>query len=311
MKNKQASPSIQNRGSWSITGKQQVLGWVFTAPAFIGFLLFTLGPMIVSLILSFTDYRPAAEKITFIGIQNYKNLFTGADPLFYKSLRVTFTYVLMSVPLSIIVMFMLAMLLNQDFKGKTFFRSMFYLPSIVPTVATAMIWTWLMDPDLGLLNELLRMLNLPTSMWIYGEKTVIPSLAVMNLWTAGGTMVIFLAGLQGVPRTLYEAIDIDGGNMWHRFAYITIPMMSPTIFYNLIMGLINGFQVFTQAFIMTEGGPNNGSLFYVYYLYRKAFQHQEMGAASAVAWVLFVIIMIITLFVFKTAKSWVYYEGEG
>lgn len=305
------SPSTRMRKQkrWSITKRQQLFGMLFAAPAAVGFLLFTIGPMIASLILSLTNYRPAASTIEFVGIANYTRLFTGTDPLFYKSLRVTFSYVFMAIPMAIVVSFMLAMLLNQDFRGKTIFRSIFYLPTIVPTVATAMIWTWLLDPDLGLLNEVLRSIGLPTSLWIYAESSVIPSLSVMNLWTCGGTMVIFLAGLQGVSRNLYEAIDIDGGNAWHRFRYITIPMMTPTIFYNLVMGLINGFQSFTQAFIMTQGGPNNGSLFYVYYLYRKAFEHQEMGAASAVAWVLFSIIMIITLLIFRTAKGWVYYEG--
>ena len=224
---------------------------------------------------------------------------------------VTTYYALLSVPAGIVFAFLLALLLNQKIKGLAFFRTVFYLPSIVPVVASSMIWMWILNPDLGLINNVLRFLHLPTSQWIFSETAVIPSLVLMSLWATGGTMVIFLAGLQDIPMQLYEAIDVDGGNKIHKLIYITVPLMTPTIFFNLVMGFIGGFQVFSQAFVMTQGGPNNASLFYVFYLYREAFTFSKMGSACAIAWVLFIIITIFTVVIFKTSNSWVYYEGEG
>lgn len=290
--------------------RRELSGWLFALPAILGLLIFTLGPMLYSLYMSFTDYT-GSNSPTFIGLDNYERMFSGEDTYFYKSLGVTFYYVILSVPTGIIYSFFLAILLNQNIKGKAFFRTIFYLPSIVPIIAISFIWLWLLNPDLGLANELLRSLGLPGSQWIFGEKTVVPSLALMNLWTTGGTMIIFLAGLQDIPRSLYEAIEMDGGTKLNKLRHITIPLMTPTIFFNLIMGIINGFQVFSQAYVMTNGGPNNASLFYVFYLYREAFQFSRMGSASAIAWVLFVIIMIFTYIVFKTSNNWVYYEGDG
>ncbi len=288
----------------------ELYGWLFAMPAILGLLIFTLGPMLYSLYMSFTDYT-GSNSPTFTGLDNYRRMFGGADPYFYKSLAVTFYFVLLSVPTGIIYSFLLAILLNQNVKGKSIFRTIFYLPSIVPIIAISFIWLWLLNPDLGLANELLRSLGLPGSQWIFGEKSVVPSLALMNLWTTGGTMIIFLAGLQDIPRSLYEAIEMDGGSRLAKLRHITIPLMTPTIFFNLIMGIINGFQVFSQAYVMTNGGPNNASLFYVFYLYREAFQFSRMGSASAIAWVLFVIIMVLTYVVFRTSNKWVYYEGDG
>ncbi|MNW28819.1 L-arabinose transport system permease protein AraP [compost metagenome] len=290
--------------------RRELYGWLFAFPAILGLLIFTLGPMLYSLYMSFTDYT-GSNSPTFIGLDNYERMFSGEDTYFYKSLGVTFYYVILSVPTGIIYSFFLAILLNQNIKGKAFFRTIFYLPSIVPIIAISFIWLWLLNPDLGLANELLRSLGLPGSQWIFGERTVVPSLALMNLWTTGGTMIIFLAGLQDIPRSLYEAIEMDGGTKLNKLWHITIPLMTPTIFFNLIMGIINGFQVFSQAYVMTNGGPNNASLFYVFYLYREAFQFSRMGSASAIAWVLFIIIMIFTYIVFKTSNNWVYYEGDG
>jgi multiple sugar transport system permease protein len=290
--------------------KSNLAGILFASPAILGFLLFTLGPMIASLVLSFTNYS-GSNKPTFIGWANYTKMFGGADPYFYKSLGVTFYYVVLSVPLGIVYAFLMAMLLNRKFFGRTLFRTIFYLPSIVPVVALSMVWLWILNPDLGLANEVLRSMGLPTSSWIFSEGMVVPSLVIMNLWTTGGIMIIFLAGLQDIPRTLYEAIEIDGGRGIDKLLHITIPMMTPTIFFNLILGIINGFQIFSQAYIMTSGGPNNASLFYVFYLYREGFEFSRMGSASAIAWVLFIFMMLLTWVIFKTSKNWVYYEGEG
>lgn len=290
--------------------QKELYGWLFALPAILGLLIFTLGPMMYSLYMSFTDYT-GSNTPRFIGLDNYKRMFGGEDQYFYKSLAVTFYFVILSVPTGIVYSFLLAILLNQNVKGKSIFRTIFYLPSIVPIIAISFIWLWLLNPDLGLANELLRSLGLPGSQWIFGEKSVVPSLALMNLWTTGGTMIIFLAGLQDIPRSLYEAIEMDGGSRLAKLRHITIPMMTPTIFFNLIMGIINGFQVFSQAYVMTNGGPNNASLFYVFYLYREAFQFSRMGSASAIAWVLFAIIMVLTYVVFRTSNKWVYYEGDG
>lgn len=285
-------------------------GILFAMPAILGFLLFTFAPMAGSLVLTFTDLK-LINPPKFIGLDNYAKVFGGSDQLFYKSLGTTFKYVLMSVPLNIAFSFSVALLMNKEIKGRAVFRTIFYLPTIVPVFASSMIWIWILDPDLGLLNSILRSVGLPTGMWIYSPDTVIPSLVLMGLWTTGNTMVIFLAGLQGIPRHLYEALEVDGGNSLHKLLYVTIPMMTPTIFFNLIMAFIGGFQVFAEAFIMTQGGPNNASMFIVYYLYREAFQLSNMAYANTVAWVLFVIIVAITFVVFRTSRSWVYYEGEG
>lgn len=299
----------KNHVAMTIREKRELKsGLIFASPAILGFLIFTIGPMIASLIFSFTDYT-IVNDMKFIGLANYKKLFSGEDTLFYKSLKVTLQYVLMSVPLQIVFSFIIAFLLNQKIKGLAFFRTAFYLPTIVPVVASSMIWMWLLNPDLGLINTVLKTLHLPTSQFIFGEKTVIPSLVVMSLWTTGNIVIIFLAGLQGVPTTLYEAVEIDGGNILQKLRYVTVPLMTPTIFFNLVMGCINGFQIFSQAYIMTQGGPNNASLFYVFYLYREAFQHQQMGSACAMAWVLFMVILFFSVLIFKSSNKWVYYEG--
>lgn len=289
--------------------QNNLYGILFAAPAILGFLVLVLGPMVASLIFSFTNYSIFAD-FKFIGFTNYVDLFSGKDPFFYKSLLVTFYYVLLSVPISVIFSFFIAMLLGRNVKGKAVYRSIFYLPSIVPSVASAFIWLWLLNPDLGLVNMMLSSVGLPTSMWFFSETTVIPSLVLTGLWGTGSTMVIFLAGLEGIPSQYYEAMEVDGGNALHKLLKVTIPMMTPTIFFNAIMGIIGSFQAFTQAYIMTQGGPNNSSLFFVYYLWREAFANSRMGFASAIAWVLFIIIMIFTFIVFKSSNNWVYYEGE-
>jgi multiple sugar transport system permease protein len=279
------------------------------SPAILGFLIFTLGPLLASLYLSFTDYS-ITNDYSFVGFENFRRLFTGEDSFFYKSLFVTFYYVLLAVPFSLLAAFAMAMLLKNKVRGRSLFRAVFYLPSIVPIVATSTIFIWLLNPDIGLFNQILSFFHLPTSLWIYDEATVVPTIAFMNIWSVGGTMLIFLAGLESIPDHYYEAVDIDGGGMWHKLTAVTLPMLTPTIFFNLVMGVINGFQSFSEAYIMTEGGPNNASLFYVVYLFREAFTNQRMGSASAIAWVLFIIILVLSLIIFRSSKSWVYYEGE-
>lgn len=279
-------------------------------PAIIGLVGFTIGPMIASFYFSLTDVT-LGIKGNFVGLENYKNLFTK-DPFFFTSLKVTFTYAALSVPLNLISAFLVALLLNvEGIKGLKVYRTLIYLPCIVPAVANGMLWKWLYNPNFGLFNQLLNYIGLPGSDWIYSKETVLPSLAFMNVWGMGSTMIIFLAGLQGVNRALYEAIEVDGGNGWHKFRYVTIPMMTPTIFFNLVMGIIGALQAFYQAFVMTNGGPSNGSLFFGYHIYRTAFENLKTGYAAAMSWVLFVIVLFFTVIIFRTSKSWVYYEEGG
>ncbi|MGN9910179.1 carbohydrate ABC transporter permease [Phytohabitans sp. LJ34] len=280
-------------------------GLLMAVPAILGFVIFTAGPMLASLGFSLTDWQVGATP-SFVGTENYTAL--ANDELFWKSLSATTYYTLGAVPLSLIVAFAVAMLLNQRVRGLPVWRTIFYLPTLVPAIANVVLWIWIFNPDFGLLNSLLRQGGLPAGMWIYDESTAVPSLIVMSTWGFGNTMVIFLAGLQGVPQHLYEAVSVDGGGPWHRFRHVTVPMMTPTIFYNLVVGVIGTFQVFNQAYVMTEGGPNNATLFYVYYLFRKAFRESEMGYACALAWVLFMIIMVVTFLLFRNARRWVYYE---
>lgn len=281
-------------------------GILLALPVIIGFFLWTVGPTIASFILSLTRW-PTAGSPEFIGLGNYIQMF-GRDYLFKKSLGVTTYYAFGSIPLVIIAAFIVAMLLNQKVRGQSIFRTMYYLPSVVPTVASALLWLWLFNPNFGLLNYILSMFGLPQLMWIYDETQVVPSFIIMSIWAMGGTMLIFLAGLQGIPNSLFEAIEIDGGNWWAKFRNITVPMMTPVIFFNLVMGIIGSFQIFNQAYIMTDGGPNNASLFFVYYLYLNAFRYGKMGYACALAWILFLAILGLTLIVFKSSSYWVFYE---
>ncbi|MFG1912175.1 carbohydrate ABC transporter permease [Kribbella sp. NPDC048928] len=282
-------------------------GVLLALPAIIGFVAFTFLPMIASAVISLTDWTIGAAP-KFVGLANYKRMFT-ADDSFYKSLWATVYYTLGAVPLLLIVAFGVALLLNQPVRGQSFFRVIYYLPAIVPIVANSMLWIWLFNPDFGLLNTLTEKAGLPRSQWIFDESTAIPSLILMSVWGFGNVAVIFLAGLQGVPRQLYEAIAVDGGGAWRKFRHITLPMMTPTIFYSLVTSVIGALQVFVQAAVMTEGGPNDSTLFYIYYLYRTAFTNNEMGYASALAWVLFLVIMAVTVVLFRNSSRWVYYEA--
>lgn len=296
-------------GLGSLRRKEELCGYLFAMPVILGFFLFVFLPMVISFIISLTDYA-IVNQPSFVGMDNYIQKFSNRDGFFYKSLGVTLYYVLLAVPLQMLTAFFTAMLLNNNARGRSIFRTIFYLPTIMPIVATSIVWMWLFDPSGGLLNHLLKTIGLPTSKWIWSEATVIPSVVFMGLWSVGGTMVIFLAGLQEVPRSLYESANVDGAGFFTKLIHITFPMMSPTIFFNAIMAIINGFQVFGQVYIMTDGGPNNASLMYAFYLYREAFKFSEMGRASALGWILFIIILLLTLVIFRTSGGWVYYEGE-
>lgn len=281
-------------------------GWLFVSPWILGFLVFTAGPMLTSLFLSFQVYD--LHRMEYVGAENYRRLFT-VDPIFLKSLRITIVYALFAVPLGVMGSLALAVLLNQRVRGQRLFRTLFYLPSLVPSVASAIVWQWMFNTDNGALNQFLGWLGMPPVAWLQNEKWTLPAFVLMSLWgVGGGRMVIFLAGLQGVPESLLEAATLDGASPWRRFRNVTLPLLSPVMFFNVVMGVIGAFQVFTQAYVMTGGGPNNASRFYALYLFQTAFEQFKLGKASAMAWVLFVILIAITALQFYGSRRWVYYE---
>ena len=286
------------------------IGLLFAMPAILGFLLFTAGPMLASLVMSFTDYT-ISKPVSFVGMDNYVNFFSGKDTFFWNSVRVTVIFALCNVPACLLPAFLIALLLNKkNLPGLPFLRAVFYIPTIIPIIATAMIFMWMMSPDFGLFNSILDALGLPTSSWIYGKDSVLPSLLMMTAWCSGNIMVVFLAALQGIPTSLYEAIEVDGGNWATKFRHITLPMMTPTIFFNMVMFLVSSLQAFLQAYIMTQGGPMDSTNYLVYYLYRIAFEYMEIGRASALGWVLFAVIAVLVGMLFWSSKHWVVYGDE-
>ncbi len=281
--------------------------YLIISPWLIGVLAFSLIPFLASFYLSFTSYDMANPAV-WIGTGNYTRMLSE-DPLFLKSLSVTAIWVFGGVPLRLAVALIFAVLLNQKVLGMGIFRTIYYLPSVVSGVAVALLWMWVLQPQFGILNFALRQVGLVAPPWLASPQWALPGFIVMSLWSTGSTMIIFLAGLQGIPSELYEAAEIDGAGKIRQFFGVTIPLITPVILFNLVMGIIHSFQVFTQAFVMTNGGPANATLFYVLYLYRVAFQYSQMGYASAMAWVLFLIILVLTLLVFRSSDRWVYYEG--
>ncbi len=288
--------------------KEGILGYLFASPWILGFLIFTLYPICSSLYYSFTSYN-TLKPPKWIGLYNYIYMLTQ-DPLFFKSLWNTAFYAVLSVPLGIAAGVLVAMLLNQKVKGMRVFRTLFYLPTIASSVATALLWLWIMEPNFGLLNTALAKIGIEGPGWLTDPLWAKPSLIFMSLWTVGGGMLIYLAALQDVPASLYESASLDGAGGFKQFIKITLPMITPTLFFNLITGVIGGLQVFNQAFIMTNGGPAYSTYFFAYHLYTKAFSEYSMGYASAMAWVLLVITLILSMIIFKTSKGWVYYEGD-
>jgi len=286
--------------------KEALEGYLFALPWIIGFFTFTLGPMIASFFLSFCRYSGIGSP-QWIGLENFKVLFH--DPLFWKSLYNTFYYTI-SVPLGMIVAMVCALLLTRKIPGVNLFRTAYFMPVVTSGVAVAFLWMLLLDPNIGLINAFLERIGIMGPLWLQSEAWSKPALILMSLWSVGATIVIYIAGLEGIPRQLYEAAEIDGASRIDKFVHITLPMMSPTIFFTLVMGLIGSFQIFTQAYVMTNGGPLNSTLFYVLYLYRMGFIWLHMGTASAMAWILFLIILGLTLLVIKSSPMWVYYEAR-
>jgi len=294
-------------------------GFLFALPWIIGFLIFSLYPICISMYYSMTDFN-IFQSPKWVGLANYSALF--ADEKFYKSLLNTFYMVVFATPVTLIAALLLAVLLNQKIKGLPVFRTIFYLPSIVPTVASSLLWLWLLNPQSGLINVGLKAIGLPQPNWLMDPLYTKPALIIMGVWGVGSSMIIFLASLQDVPRSHYEAAQIDGANAIHQFFSITLPAISPVIFFQLIMSIINYFQYFTQAYLMISGssggsglnaesgGVENSLLFYSLYLFHNAFGYFKMGKASAMAWVLFVIVMLVTAIIFKTQDRWVTYGDD-
>ena len=298
----------RHKGTMSRSARREELEfYLFISPWLIGFLLFGAGPIVASALISFTDWSLLSSP-HWIGIENYRRLVQ--DPLFYKALVNTIYFGAGSVILGVIVSFLLALLLNQKVWGMPLFRTIFYLPSVVAGIATALLWVNIFHPDFGMINYVLGLFGIQGPGWLQSEEWVIPALIIMSVWGAGNTMVIYLAGLQNIPEHLYEAAAIDGAGAWSKFWHVTVPMISPVIFFNLVTGFIASLQAFVLILVMTNGGPADASLVYGLYIYRQAFEYFDMGYASALAWVLFVLIILITALQFKFAQRWVYYEGD-
>jgi multiple sugar transport system permease protein len=310
-----ASPrnaSIGRSGRWRISANDR-WGYFFIAPWLIGFFVFTLGPFVASLYLSFTEYNLVGAP-TWIGLNNYIRMFSSlwsdaGDIDVWTSLKNTVYYASVHVPLSIILAFFIALLLNARIRALPLFRTMFFLPSITAGVATSILWLWLLNPN-GLVNYGLSLVGIQGPRWFGSTQWAMPGLIIMSLWSIGATIIIYLAGLQGVPQQLYEAASIDGANWWQRTRHVTLPMLTPTIFFTMIIGLVQAFQVFTPALVITNGGPGTSTLFYLLHLWRNGFRWFNMGYASALAWFLFVIILVFTLIQLRLSKRWVYYEND-
>jgi multiple sugar transport system permease protein len=282
--------------------------YLFISPWIIGFLVFMLYPLLSSLYYSFTRYEIGAHPV-WVGLRNYIEMFT--DPRYLNSIKVTFIFALASVPGLTIVALGLALILSQKLRGINIFRSIYFMPSVMPMVALSLTFFYILRPESGPLAGLLAIFGIKSPGWLAEEKTALLTIILINMWVSfGAQMVIYLAGIKGIPQELYEVADIDGAGSWAKFRHVTIPMLSSTIFLNLVMGIIGAMQVFDLPFVMTRGGPNDVTRTYMIHLYNRGWVEIQMGSGSAMGWILFIIIMAITLLVIRSSQAWVYYEGE-
>jgi multiple sugar transport system permease protein len=293
---------------FTLAQKRTITGYIFIAPFILGFLFWFLIPAAVALYLTFHQWNLISPP-RFVGFANIERLFT--DPLLPQSLKATFLYTILSVPAGLLLSFFLATLINTKIRGIAVFRTIYYLPSIIPAVANAVLWAWMFNTEFGLINVVVRAFGGSKIAWLQEPAWALPAFVILSLWGVGGSMIIFLAGLQGIPDIFYEAAEIDGAGRWQKLWNITLPLMSPIIFYNLVIGFINSFQVFVIGYLVTNGGPQNSTLFLVLYIYRSAFQSQNMGYAATLSWVLFFILMFLSFLVFKYIGTRVYYENPG
>jgi len=288
--------------------------WLFTLPATIGFIFFVVYPVIRSLYLSFTDMTLLApDEAKFVGFKNYASFFSGMDPLFWLSLKNTFIFAFMNVAFTIVFALLVALLLNNNLKGKNIFRTIFFIPSLLPAVASAIMFRWFFDPSNGVVNSLLRLVGMSSPpIWLESAQTALLTLVIISVYGFGGKMIIFMTGLNSISESYYEAAEIDGAGYWTKLFKITLPLLSPIIFYNILMGTIGALQVFTEGFVISGSGPGNSTLFYVLRLYNMAYKQPfRLGQASAMAWLLFIIIGFITLIYFLVSKKYVFYQDGG
>lgn len=288
--------------------RDMVAGYLFISPWLIGFIVFMAGPILASLILSFTRWNIVGTP-QWVGLQNYEQIFTS-DKDFIQAIKVTFRYALIYLPLTTVFGLITALALNAKVKGVGLFRTVFYMPYIAPQIAATLVWMWVLNPRYGLLNTALRWFGIEGPNWFRDPKTALYGIVMISLWGVGGSAVIYLAGLQNIPQRLYDAARVDGANTWHQFRHVTLPMLTPTIFFQLVVELIGVFQTFTPSFVATRGGPLKSTFFYMLYIYSKAWQSLRMGYASALAWILAMIILAITALVFRSSPYWVHYEAE-
>jgi len=298
--------SIMDAARWRRV-QRTLAGYFFISPGLLGIALFLVGPLIYSFWLSLTEWDIISPPV-FVGLENFRTAFLD-DKLFWVSLYVTVRYTLVAVPLTLFAALAAALLLDLNLLGISGFRAIYYLPAMTPAVASVVLWRWIFNSEFGLLNYILDFVGLPKVEWLISADVVMYSFWIMALWSIGPMMIIFLAGLHGVPRTLYEAAEVDGANAWRKLWAVTIPQLSPVILFNLVIGLINTFQVFTAGYLLTAGGPKNATLFYVLYTYRNAFEWLKMGYAASLSWVLFAIVMVMTLFIFRSLGRAVHYEA--
>lgn len=311
-------PTAKKRQFLTPAQREELNGWLFALPWLFGLIAFTLGPMLFSFYASFTRYNITTTPI-WIGLGNYNNIFFN-DDFFWRSIYNTFWMVLVRTPIVIVVSIGIALLLNIDLPGEKFFRSIIYLPNVLSGIAAIFLWKWILAPN-GILNQGLAIFGIRGPGWFVDPNWTKPGLVVMGVWWVGANILIYLAALKGIPRSLYEAAEIDGAANWAKTIYITLPMLTPAIFFQVVTSIIGTFQIFTTAYVLSgtdaaTGGPGQSMLFYVLYLYNRAFGRVgpagfQMGYASALAWILFVIILLVTLVQLSLARRWVYYESEG
>ena len=294
--------------------RENLEGYLFISPWILGMVLFALGPILASFGLAFTRWNLFTEP-EYVGWANFQKL--AHDPLFYKSVFNTIYYTVFAVPLGLVLALGLAMLVNHRLRGVNFFRTAFFLPNVVAGIAMLLLWKWLFDPNFGLINLFLdwtglmavfEWIGIGRPQWISSRTGAMPGMIFMSIWGLGGSMMIFLAGLQNIPRELIEAAELDGAGPWKRFRYVTLPLLTPTIFFLMMVGVIASLQIFNQAYVMTQGGPAHATLFYVLYLFQTAFERFQMGYACAMALVLFIITLIVSLIQLAMGKKWVHYQ---
>ncbi|MEA3406743.1 MAG: sugar ABC transporter permease [Chloroflexota bacterium] len=303
--------SSEKRGMSARERRHTIYGYVFLSPWIVGFLAFTAVPIVASIVLSFTRYS-VLRAPEFIGLRNWRHALLGGDYLMWPSIGRSFYYALISVPTGLVLSLLLAVLLNQNLRVTAMWRTFFFLPSLTPSVATAFVWRWLMNSEMGIFRMVFDAVGLPMPNWLGSTEWALPSLAIISLWgsVGGSGMIIFLAGLQDIPAELLEAAEIDGAGRWRKFRSITLPLLSPVIFFNLVMGIIGALRVFGLAFVATGGGPAHATYFISLHIYNTAFIYFDMGYAAAVSWILAAIVIALTILQFSLSERWVFYQGE-